>query len=98
MIYITHSDGSIKNVIKSDYNDLKEQYSIFLSDKAEKLNIKINPHWFNIMNHEDHHNGLSKNEYKKLVIRWDKVLAKWSFDDFVLKKNKGKKIKFKAIY
>jgi hypothetical protein len=103
MIYITYKHSSfsngtfINNVWESPYKDLEIAYRTFLREKSDELSIVINPHWGNIMNHEDHHKHLSKIEYKSKVKEWNKFIKIWNFDKFIIEHGKGVKVNYVDI-
>lgn len=71
MIYITYIDAkfentlTVKNVWNVSYQNVEERYVEFMHEKAKEIDVVINPHWFNLMNWQDHNNHLSIGEYGK---------------------------------
>jgi hypothetical protein len=104
MIYITYRNCNISrtsyinNVWEVVCEDVEKIYSSFLLARAGEKKIKINPHWGNIMNHEDHHPHLSAKEYKQKEKEWKKFLRKWNIDYFIEHGFKGQKVNFKEIH
>lgn len=105
MIYITHEEDTslkvkwVKNVWETKLEDAEERYKKFIIQTAkDKFHIVINPNWLNIMNYEDHHNLLEKNDYNQRQKSWNKFLKEWSFDKFMEEIIEAKKVDFKNIY
>ena len=73
------------------YVDSHASIKEFLLDNAKNRNIIINPHWYNIMNYENHNFHLTKKEYKQEVKNWGKFIREWSFNNFIEVKKYGEK-------
>ncbi len=103
MIYIIKqydnvSEGScIIAVIETDL-DIKNIYNEFVYAKAKEMDIVINRHWLNIMNHEDHNTHLTKSEYKKKRKEWEKFLKQNTFLNFAKSELRIIPKEFKTIY
>lgn len=100
MIYITSETDfdyhTIKNVWESDNNNLKEDYKNYMIKKAKDLNIIINEHWLNMMNHNNNEH-LTKEEFKKKNKQWSKILKDWTFEKYISYYNLAKKVEFIEI-
>ena len=84
MLYITENeDGSVRNIYESESNNLRDEYSLLLKQKASELQATINPYYHNIMSHKEHHSNLTDKQYKKLVAKWDRVLRENTPDKFL---------------
>ena len=103
MIYITYHKSNfsecqtIKNVWDVHYNDVEEQYISFIKEKAQEINITINPHWLNIMNWQDYNNHISIGEYHNKEKQWNKILRQWNIDKFISEKLRGRKLNFRNV-
>lgn len=102
MILITYnndgfgSTSTIKNVWDVKADDPERLYKEFMINKSEKeFGIYINPHWLNIMNHENHHPELTELEYIEKSKLWKKHLRQWNIDKFISEILKGNKLNFK---
>ena len=97
MIYITYKTSPFtgeltpNNVYNVDCKDVKQKYIDFMHQKANEINIVINPHWLNIMAREGHHDNLTLNEYFFKKKQWRKIQKEWNIDNFICKKSNGKK-------
>ncbi len=104
MIYITHTHSiiddstSIKAVYDSPIDNAKERYKKFMISESEKQGIVINPHWLMMMNHENHHPTLSKEEYKQKNKTWCKFSKSWTFDKFLTEHCKAVKQPYYTSY
>lgn len=100
MIYVTYrydellESSSIKNIWNVKYSDVKKRYTDFLLLEAEKRNIIINNHWYNIMTKDMFHDHLSEDEYILKEKEWNKFLRQWDIDKFIAEKLKGQKLKY----
>lgn len=65
-------------------NPKKEYYNL-LAEEAKKLGAVFNPHWYNLMNHKNHHPHLTEEEYADLEVAWEKVLEVNSIFNFLSK-------------
>jgi len=95
-IYIIQSDDIPRRVFISKDSKVKKKYKWYILKIADKHNVVINPHWYNVMDHKLHNSHLSEEEFKKIDKKWDKVLKQHSFAFFaanVLKLEEIKNIK-----
>jgi hypothetical protein len=102
MIYITHYYNTefrhIKNLWQLESEtDVKDLYSKFLISESLNQGIIINPHWYNLINHKDHHPNLTVSEYKKQDKYWRRYLKDHSLDWYIEQKLNGVKLKFKEL-
>lgn len=103
MLYITYKksvfdeDLSINNVWNVKSDDVEQKYIDFMQEKAKELNIVINPHWLNVMAHENHNPHLSMVEYKNKEKQWEKIKKQWNIDKFISEILKGTKQNYKHI-
>jgi hypothetical protein len=75
MIYIIQGDyRSSDRFFEHSLEDIPTRYKKFIRAAADELGVVINDHWLNIMNHENHHTHLSKEEYKAKEKMWRKFL------------------------
>ena len=72
--------------------DPREEYVKLLEKEAEKLGAVFNPHWYNLMNHKNHHPHLTEQEYKDLEDAWGKVLEVNSVLNFLMRI--GKRVEY----
>ena len=104
MIYVTFRQSkfdnsqTIKNVWNLDIENVEELYKAFMQKHAEVMNIKINPHWLNIMNYQDHNNHLSELEYCTKCGLWQNKLEKMNIDNFISEILNGKKEDVVQLY
>jgi hypothetical protein len=100
MIYITNEyceltdTVHIQNLWEVEQDNVEELYKEFMISKASNLGVVINPHWFNIMNHSDHHSHLKIDEYKILEKKWNKIQYKYTVDKFICDELRGRKLEF----
>lgn len=102
MVYIkqkTDCDGFnyVKSVWDVDCDDVESAYKDFMIKSSEEMNIVINPHWLNVMNHDIHNSHLDEEEFKTLVKKWEGFLRDWSIEKFIEKKLDGVKIEYKTL-
>jgi len=103
MVYIVEKrdefdEGYTDSVWEVGSEDVENKYSRFMQKKASPMGITINPHWLNIMNHEDHHSDLSEKEYKLKSKAWDKIRREWPIERFLEEVLGGKRLEFKRLY
>jgi hypothetical protein len=104
MIYITYRNCNISetfyvnNVWEVTCVDVEKTYLEFLLAQAEDMGITINPHWGNIMNHENHNSHLTSKEYREKEKEWKSMLRKWNIEYFIEHELKGRKVNFKEIH
>ena len=104
MIYLTYRNCSITEsstvnaAWESEHEDLKWRYKAFLLAEAIDRGITINPHWYNIMNRDNHHSNLTIQEYKLKEIEWRKFMKDNSFEAYIEREGLAVKIKHENIY
>lgn len=104
MIYITFVENeysldlSVNSVWEVKENDVENKYNEFMQEKANNLNIAINPKWLNIMNYENHNNHLTLAGYENKKREWQEILNEWNIDKFIAEKLNGKRQEYKIIY
>ena len=74
-----------------------DAYYRFLREKAESMGIKINSHYYNIMNHKDHHPHLSEEEYRRAEKRWLRYLKRYDIVWFIENRLHGTKKDYSII-
>lgn len=95
MLYVTYRRAGfsyscvIKNIWKVNINNVDEKYIQFMLEKAKEINVIINPHWLNIMNHKDHNSHLTEGEFKNKSQQWSKIRRQWNVDKFISEILKG---------
>ncbi len=106
MIYVTYKNdnmfgelrvNNVWSILKDNSEDVEGQYSNFMLEKAEKLNLVVNPHYLTAMNYEDNNTHLSKKEYDLKVKEWSKIRRMWNIDKFIADKLNGYKEEFREI-
>ena len=75
--------------------DVVKEYRDHILEVAKTMSVVVNPHWFNLMNHEDHHPHLSESEYLELSEAWEKTLKVESKFSFL--KSLGQELEFKDL-
>lgn len=89
MIYIVEKyddyyDYSRISSVHETEVDIEQEYSNFLNMKAQELGIINNPNYPKIMmDHPHHHPHLTKKEYNKKFIMWNKLLMKNDIVSFI---------------
>ena len=84
MLYVLKNrEGYLHSIWNSDCLDLEIKYKEFIKEEADNRNIVTNTHWLNIMNYEDWHTRLRKDEYKNKSKEWKKFLKEWTFERFL---------------
>ena len=101
MIYITQDFRDdyrhISNVWNVDCSDVEERYKKFMLDKADEIDLKVNPHWFDVLYHEMHNSHLTKTEYNRKSKQWKKFRKLWTKDKYIFEILKGEKLEYKDI-
>lgn len=101
MIYIlripTDYDSYSKRLFEvPDGYDVEKEYKKKMLSLAESLGLVINPHWYNLMNRENHHPQMSAVEYTKACKLWNRMLKESSMCNFL--SVVGVEIGFKEVY
>ena len=104
MIYLIYKncnisqESHVESAWHSNHEDLKWRYKTFLLSEAIDLGITINPHWYNMMNHDNHHPLLSKDEYKKKAKAWERFMKFNDFKAYIERERLAVKIKYENIH
>lgn len=67
--------------VPDDIN-VEVEYRDHILKVANSMSAVINPHWYNLMDHENHHPHLNEEEYESLSQSWTEELranSKFSF-------------------
>lgn len=90
-------DTNIIGVYQVGCNDVYEKYKSFMLDKASELNLKINPHYLNVMDYENNNTHLARSEYDYKFKQWQKILRMWNIDKYICDVLKGVKVEYKVL-
>lgn len=77
--------------------DVSLEYKKFMIDKAQKINLNINPHWLNAMDYENNNTHLSIDDYNIKLKQWEKILRTWNIGKFICDILKGVKLNYKIV-
>ena len=84
MLYVLkNKDGELHSIWSSDCLDLEFKYKGFIKEQAVNRNIEINPNWLSIMNYDDWHTHLDRDDYRFQSKEWNKFLKVWTFEKFL---------------
>lgn len=75
-------------------NNVGEKYRNFMLDKAQELNISINPEYLNVVDNSH----LTLEEFAKKQKQWKKIRRQWNINKFIHEILNGTKVKYEELY
>lgn len=104
MIYIIQKQDQfdpetyISEVYESDMEDAEQLYRDFMIELASEIGCVINEHWLNIMNHENHHPEMSKEQHREKAKQWNLTLKSIPFTVFLKQHCGGKQVEYTKVF